>query len=190
MLKWVFYYTRSRLFLSSAFSPFKSLLFFLLMSSLIAGCGFMPRSGDELPALFRVMYLDLENPDSSLSAQLKRRLKAAHVQCVNSSSQALTLLHIHNVQWIYNPPPILFSGYAVTYTYTIHVDFSVTTPQGKILLGPKQLTVTRHLTQNANQVYVPEAEPLMKKEMIRTLVNLIYSQLLLKNEPVQTPEKS
>ena len=147
---------------------------------LLTACGFSPRSANNLSPDLHLIYIDTPNPDSPFIAQLERTLQSANVRLVNDIDDAPVTLHLTS-QWSYDIPTILNSGYATTYTYTFSTTYQLQTPTGTVITDPKNISVTRSLIQNANQVYTPEATELMKREITRTVVILLYHDLTSQN---------
>ncbi|OYK79809.1 hypothetical protein CbuD7E6568_07755 [Coxiella burnetii] len=153
------------------------LLMVIFISSLSA-CGFKPRSPNDIPPQLRILYLDAPNPYDPLVVQLSRTLRALNVHLTQTREAAPVTLRIGHIGWETVIPTILYSSNATTYSYTLSVDFVVETQDGRTIKGPANLTLTRSLLQNANQVYTPNATRLMKQEMTRTMVTLIYNYLV------------
>lgn len=67
-------------------------LLILLMSLLLAACGFHLRAQAGMP--FETLYLDATNPGTPFIAELRRNLEANQVKLVNSAGQADVILNI------------------------------------------------------------------------------------------------
>ena len=67
-------------------------LFVLLMSLLLAACGFHLRGQAGMP--FDTLYLDAANPGTPFIADLRRNLEANKVRLVNSAKEADVVLNI------------------------------------------------------------------------------------------------
>ena len=157
----------------------RAFILFIIASLMVtlSGCLLQPRSPNDIPPKLRTLYLDTPNPYSPLSVQLQRLLQSLNVHLTNSAETAPVTLHIMKSEWSDNIQAITYSGNATTYSYTLTTRFELLSRKGKPLIGPTSLRVTRSLIQNANQVYTPNATRLVKREMIRTMVTLIYNQL-------------
>ncbi|WP_264435508.1 LPS-assembly lipoprotein LptE [Coxiella endosymbiont of Dermacentor marginatus] len=145
----------------------------------ILGCGFKLRSSKDIPFYLRTLYIDSPNPYDSFTVQLKRTFKALNIHLTRTGGEnAPIVFRIINVNW--NPliPAVLYSSATTSYTYLLSVNFDLETRSGHILMGPKNLTLRRRLIQNTNQIYTPNATRLMKQEMIKTMVSLIYRELV------------
>ncbi len=155
-------------------------VFTLVTVALLTGCAFKFRSLNDVPPALRTLYLDTPNPYSPLTTQLKRVLKSVGIRLTETPQEAPVILRIIKNEWTYNIPPILASGYATTYSYTLTTTFELRKRLGKQLRSVNTFTVTRSLIQNANQVYTPNATQLMKRQITRTMVMLIYEHLTSK----------
>lgn len=144
----------------------------------LTACGFSPRSASDVPPSLHILYLDSPNPYSPLVVQLQRTLQSVDVHIVNTIDEAPVILRIITNDFYYHIPTILDSGDAVTYSYTVKVTYQLQTKTGENITAPKTISITRSLIQNANQVYTPNATQLMKREITRTVVILIYHDLL------------
>lgn len=154
------------------------LLALIVFCCALSGCGFRPRSSAEVPEALKVLYLDTPNPVSPFSVQLARTLNAVHIRLVNEPKDAPFILRILESGWQYDIPNMIYSGNAISYSYTFRVRYTLQKRSGEFLFQPKTLTVSRSLIQNANQIYTPDATMLMKREITRTMVILLYNNLV------------
>ena len=159
----------------------KRFLFFQLifLCSTLIGCGFKPRSPNDISPYLHILYIDSPNPYDPLVVQLSRSLKALNVRLTKIKENAPVILRIINIKWEPLIPAILYSSTTTSYTYLLSIDFDLETRNRKILMGPKNLTLRRLLIQNVNQIYTPNATRLMKQEMIRTTISLIFKDLAI-----------
>lgn len=156
---------------------FKMLLMGILICEALAACGFKPRSTNDIAQQMRVLYLDSSNPYHPLVVQLRRTLQGLNVQFTQCKKNAPIILWINNIHWNAVIPPIISIVNAVNYTYVLHVTVALEKKEGKIIQGPRTFSLSRTLVQNNTQPYTPNAACLMKREMIGTMVDLIYHYL-------------
>ncbi|AJC50636.1 Rare lipoprotein B [Coxiella endosymbiont of Amblyomma americanum] len=158
-------------------------IFLILISVLICnalvGCGFQPRLSGDVPSCLRSIYIDSSQFCDPLIIQLRKTLQALTVHITKQKETALVILRIIDIHWKPLIPNILYSNGTTSYIYLLSVDFDLETRNGKILIGPKNITLQRHLIQNISQVYTPNANQLMKKEMVEAMVSLIYRVLIV-----------
>lgn len=155
------------------------IFFFILASTIcitIIGCGFKKRSSNDIPYYLHTLHIESANPYDPLTIQLVRTLQALNVHFTKTRKGAL-ILRISNISWMPPMPTIFYSSIATPYTYVLKVNFDLETVNGKILIT-KTLTLRRQLIQTPSQVYTPNATQLMKQEMTRTMVSLIYKYLV------------
>ena len=151
----------------------------ILICRTLIGCGLKPLSSNNIPPYLRILYIDSPNPYDPLTVQLSRSLEALNVRLTKMKENAPVILRIINIKWKPLIPAILYSTTTTPYTYLLSVDFDLETRNRQILMGPKNLTLRRLSIQNANQIYTPNATRLMKQEMVRTIVSLIYEDLII-----------
>ena len=157
---------------------FKTLLMGILICGVLTACGFNPRSPtDNIPQQMRVLYLDSSNPYHPLVVQLHRTLQALNVQFTQFRKNSPVILRINDINWNAIIPPIMSTTNTITYTYVLHVTVALETKEGKRIRGPHTFSLSRTLVQNNTQLYTPNATRLMKREMTRTMVDLIYHYL-------------
>jgi len=144
----------------------------------LSACTFHPRSPMTIPTQMQTLYLESDNPYSPLNVALRRYLAALQIHWVKKPTAAPLSLHILRVDWEETTYPLLYSGNATTYNYTLHVTLSLETRDSKTIAGPHTLSISRALTKNVNQIYTPNASIFMKQELIKTMVVLIYYYLI------------
>lgn len=161
----------------------KLFLFFLIGTVIfnLAGCGFHSQTIQDIPPQLRTIYLDSPNPYSPLTVQLRRTLKSINVHITQTAQAAPVTLRIISNNMTPNIPSIIYSGNATSYSYTLKTTFEIAKRNGEIIFGPKTLHISRSVLQNANQVYTPDATDLLKRELTRSMVTLIYNQITALN---------
>ncbi len=145
--------------------------------SLLAGCGFRTLSPHDIPPPLRNIYVDTKNPYAPLVVQLKRMLTSLKVRMVNSPQAAPVTLRISDIKTDFSMPPIIYSGNATAYTYSLAVTIELTKKNGSLIYGPNKISISRSLLQNVNQVYVPNADMLMQRDLTRNMVTIIYNRI-------------
>ena len=153
------------------------MLIIILINNGLLSCGFKPRSSNDIPPRFRVLYLDSSNSYDPLVIQLSRTLRAFNVHLTKTRETAPVTLQINYIRWKIVIPAILYSSNATTYFYTLSVGLILKTQDGQPIKKLKNLTITCSLLQNSNQMYTPNATNLMKLEMTHMMIKLIYNYL-------------
>ena len=165
------------------------LLIGIIICSMLTGCEFKSRSPNDIPPCLRILYIDSPNPYDPFTVQLSRTLQALNVRLTKTKESAPVILRIIDIKWEPLIPAILYSRTATPYVYLLSLDFDLETHNRKILIGPKNLTLRRRLIQNASQIYTPNATHLMRQEMIRTIVSLIYKDLVFIKDKCDLKDK-
>ena len=153
---------------------FKMLLMGILISGVLTACSFKPRSPSDITQRMHVLYIDSSNPYHPLVVQLRRTLQALNVQFTQFRKNALVVLRINDINWNTSTPPIMSINNTITYTYALHVTVTLETKEGKGIRGTHTFSLSRTLVQNNIQLYTPNTTRLMKREMTKTMVDLIY----------------
>lgn len=152
------------------------LLALLLLSSL-AACGFHLQGAATTPEAMQRTYISTPDEFSPFYRELRRRLGAAGVELMESSTDAtatLTILYDFTDQRVLsvsarNVPTEFEVFYTVSYTIT-----SGTTS----LLEPQELTLTRDYTYDATLVLGKEKEEqLMREAIVGDLVRIVMEQI-------------
>lgn len=149
----------------------------------LSSCGFTVKTHN-LPPSLRILSLETANPKDPLSVELGRTLTAMGIKIADTSP---TILYVSDVTWDKPIPSIVYSGNAIQLTYILNASFSLITGDKKIRIGKKHLTITKTLTQNVNQVYVPEAFSMLQREMIHEMAILIANQLFIIPQRSKSP---
>lgn len=158
---------------------FKMLLISILICGILTACGFKPRSINDITQQMHVLYLDSSNPYHPLVIQLRRTLQGLNVQFTQFRKNAPVILRVNDINWNTVVPPIISITNIITYTYVLHVTVALETKAGERIRGPRTFSLSRTLVQNNIQLYTLNADRLMKREMIRTMVDLVYHYLTI-----------
>jgi LPS-assembly lipoprotein len=152
------------------------LLTLLLLSSL-AACGFHLQGAASTPEAMQRTYISTPDEFSQFYRELRRRLRAAGVELMDSSEDAtatLTILYDFTDQRVLsvsarNVP----TEFEVFYT----VRYSITSGETS-LLEPQELTLTRDYTYDSTLVLgKAKEEQLMRDAIVGDLVRIIMEQI-------------
>ena len=155
------------------------LIIIFISSSSLSACGFKLRSPSDISPHLSTIYIDAPNPYDPLVIQISQTLRALNVHLTKTRKVASVVLKITDIGWETVIPSLLYINNATTYSYTLSVNFIVETSDGLKIRRSKNLTLTRSLLQNANQIYTQNAICLMKLEMTRMMTMLIYHYLII-----------
>ncbi|MGE0071793.1 MAG: LPS assembly lipoprotein LptE [Thiomonas sp.] len=165
---------------SAAFSPSRRTLLraaaSLLPAAALAGCGFQLRGSTNLG--FDSLYI--QGPDTSpFVIALKRRIAATTATRLTTdakSAQAVfTLLGEAQTQ---TPQAYNADGTVAQYQLRDTVRFELTTPQGKVLIAPTELTQTSNLSYSSSATLAKANESdLLYRGMREELIDRLMFQL-------------
>lgn len=150
----------------------------VILTLVVSSCGFHTRAASNIPMLYRKMYLETDFPYDSLTTQLKDQLTAVKIALVDDKNTPVTL-RLGAPKFTHDMPSVSSSSYAVTYTYTLSISVTLITKDGTVLAGPKTFNASDGLMLNANQIYTTSAAPLLKRELERNIIDLIYHWLTI-----------
>ena len=152
-----------------------------IMLTALTGCAFHPRSAADIPPQLKQVYLDTKNPYSAFTTELKAMLSSLHMTLDKTRNEAPYTIKITRYQFLQSNPSITTTSLAVTFTYSISLHISILNRSGKTILGPRSLSASRSMVQNASQVYTPGTATLAKQELRRDVISQIYFVLASEN---------
>ena len=151
------------------------------LSSCLSGCGFHLRQESQLPTQLQTLYFHSVQPYNTLSTDLRESLLALGVHMVNTPKQANFGLRITGYDYSHNDVALTSSTQATTYTFTLITTVAITNRAGKIIYGPQNITTTRSITLNADQVLHNSVDLPANGDMQREAAQLIYQWLIAEN---------
>lgn len=169
----------------------KTFLILLISLSLFcSGCGWQLRNAHEVPAQIKSLYLDNETYDSHFNAALLALLSSMQVHLAAQPSAAPFTLVVTRYTFSHTNPAISTTNVAITYTYTMSVTLAITDAKGKVLVPAKQITASRDITVNTNQIFTINSTTLFKEELQRDIINIVYYWLTsAQTQKLLTPVK-
>lgn len=170
----------------------KSLTFWLfttILSLSIAGCGFAPHSINSLPPQLNQLYYQTEHPYDPFESNFKKRLKTCGITLLPAPKESALIM---NVSSNYNPGADnpSSSSQARTYSLGYTAKISISDFHHKVLLAPQDVSVSRSVILQPNEVLTTTPQILIvKQEMVQELIikafNVLSANqtfLALKNE--------
>ncbi len=136
------------------FSKPNKYFFLALLGSflLLTSCGFHLRGTVPLATPLQHLYLQVADPYSSLTRNLRQSLASSGVQLVSSPAEADAVLIILKE----NPSQQLLSVGSTQqtrqYNLILSVTFQINDARGKILIPPQTVSESRSLTLQSNQI--------------------------------------
>lgn len=155
-----------------------------LIAFLVSGCGFHMRTLQQLPAPLHRIYLTSNNSNLVLNSEVQSQLAGLGVVFVNQASKAPVTLELSNYQFTHDQPSITTSNQAITYTYTLSINYELRSASNKILLPSRKISIASQQIMNANQIYTNSAGPLIQQRLQKQIADLLYDQLTDKQTAV------
>lgn len=144
----------------------------------LAGCGFQPRGRIAVPAGLDRMEVRGAPAFTVLGAELRRRLRAHGIRVVEAGEPADAVLRILSNRAGLRVVSVAPTGKAQEYLLFTDMRYDVVDRQGRALLEPSNLRLTRTLLFDPNQVLAVDAEAAVRREdMEREAVRLILYRL-------------
>lgn len=157
----------------------KNKLIILLLSVLmLGGCSFSLGPQQQLPAQLHTLYLETDNPYGSLESSLRKVFHSSNVTFVDSAQAATMTLQLSKPTKTNSGATVGPSSQSRIYVIKYVATYTLKDKQDKILLGPRELSSTRSLVLNANQLLQSNNQlSSLYTEMERDIVMQLYSQL-------------
>ena len=139
-------------------------LIFLLMASLVSGCGFHLRGTVILPDSIRTV--SIKSPDVKLRDALVSGLESNNVIIVNSPTSDSAQINISNVDFAREVRTIDDRGKSTGYVLILRASYTVVDSAGKELVKPSVATARRDYNFNQDQLLsATREEELYRDEM-------------------------
>jgi len=147
----------------------------VLLLALLPACGFHLRGDVELPPALQDTYLDSKNPYTGMARALRVELEAAGGRIVESSEHASAVLHIVREISENRILSVGSTGKASEYELFNEVVFSLSDAQGKVLIKPQTLRMSRDLVFDETELLgkISEAEGIhrqMRRNLARQII--------------------
>jgi LPS-assembly lipoprotein len=154
----------------------RAALALLLMQ--LPACGFHLRDGVQLPDVLETTYLQSRDRFSGVVAELRIELKSAGADLTEQRGDATGVVSISGERSQRRVLSVGSAGRASEYELFEEVTFAVEDPEGKVLLQPQTLSITRDLVFDDTQLLgtVSEAE-VIRRQMQRDLARQILTRI-------------
>jgi len=149
-----------------------------LLLALLSACGFHLRGDIELPPALQETYLESKNPYTGMARALRVELEAAGGRVVESGEHASAVLHIVREISENRILSVGSTGKASEYELFNEVVFSLSDAEGKVLIKPQTVRITRDLVFDETELLgkLSEAEGI-HKQMRRNLARQIIIRI-------------
>jgi len=153
----------------------------LAMATLLAACGFSLRSNEVISSGYSSLTLNLQQPNSEFSQQLRRSLLNSNVALSGigdlPSSNEIPVLSVSAE--LINIQPITVNPLARAAQHEIRLSIVISLIlDGETLMGPEDLTIQRVYLEDTDNITgnLEEAE-VIQTEMRRELVNQVLRRM-------------
>lgn len=156
--------------------------YILLALCLLSGCGFTLRSQQSFPQQLHTLYFQADKPYGQFEVALKKALKAANITLLDDVNKAPLTFHISEASFSHDSDTSSGpSTQARIYHLTMTTYFSIIDSHGNVLLAPQNVTSTRDLTLNSNEIFdtstqVDVSKQNMRQELITKIFNILSSK--------------
>jgi len=140
--------------------PLRAVPAIVLALLMLSACGFKLRGSVELPPILQDTYIESEDPFTGMARSLRLELELAGANILEDREAATAVLVVHRERSENRVLSVGSSGRATEYELYDEVSFSLRDPDGKVLVKPQTLSLTRDLVFDENALLgtVSEAE--------------------------------
>ena len=148
----------------------------LCVMLLISACGFQLRGYKELPLELHVLYLQTATPNAPVTRFLASTLQALHIEMTAHPEHAPLVLEILHEGFHANPISVSIQTQLRQYRLLQTLEFRLVREDGLVIIPKSQVSSSRTLTVNANQVLASTSEQStlqheMQQEVVRRLID-------------------
>lgn len=158
-------------------SHLKSALIVLLSLSLSA-CGFHLRSADELPPQLHKLCLKTPNPYNGFTVKLRNLLRSLGLSVEPSCKDSPYRLTVYSINLTRDNPNITDANQAVSFTYTLNVEFDLKNSKDQVILSKRVLTANRVVILNSQQIYTSYNTGTIQNQLEQIVANQVFEQLI------------
>ena len=154
----------------------------ILLSVLLAACGFQLRGSVELPPVLRSTLLQAIDPWEGVAAALRIELESSGARIVTRSDEATAILKLDNERSQQRVLSVGSGGKASEYELFEEVTFSLLDNKGQVVMEPQSLRLTRDLVFDENQLLgkvseIGELRDQMRRSLARQIITRIRTSL-------------
>lgn len=125
---------------------------FIILILVLNSCSFQPRGHTQLSPYLHKLYLTSNNPNSQFYRYLRESLQMSGIQLNEKASDSNLVLTILNETLHQQLLSIGTNNQTRQYNVSLTISYSLSTHKGINILGPEQLTETRSVTIQSNQI--------------------------------------
>ena len=158
--------------------PKTVLLLTVVVPLLLAGCGFHLRRPAHLPAAMQHTYINDSGNNFELVRELRRSLITPVTNVTDDATTATATLNILGSQQFQRVLSVSNTGQPLEYQVAYQVRFSLTAANGKTLIAPQTLTLSRNYAYDiANTLGDTEQANVLYKAMQDNMAQLILFRI-------------
>ncbi len=144
---------------------------------LLSACGFHPRPQLNLPATLGPVAVQTSDPYSPLGLELATALERSGATPAAEGSRSAAL-KITGERWVNAPLSVDQSALVREYITRYSVDFALTDAEGKLLIEPQTIELSREYTFDVNAAAgSPAEQELIQRELRRDMEAAILRRL-------------
>ena len=155
--------------------------FYVLVTAvplLLAGCGFHLRRPAHLPAAMQHTYINDSGSNYELVRDLHRSLSTPATTVTDDATKATATLNILSAQRFQRVLSVSNIGQPLEYQVAYRIQFSLIAANGKTLIAPQTLTLTRNYAYDiANTLGDTEQANVLYKSMEDNMAQLILFRI-------------
>jgi LPS-assembly lipoprotein len=149
----------------------------LVLSLLMASCGFHLQGRQPLPAAFQYTYIDAKDEQTDFVQDLRKALIATNVNVIRTRGSSSATISVHSDELAERILSVDAFNIPTEYELTYKVKFSVTTA-GKTLIENEEISATRELSFDVKQLLAKERErEILREALARDLVALVMRRI-------------
>jgi len=156
---------------------FYFLLFFIFSNLTLTSCGFHLRGTEKLPPILHRVYVEKDARAPQVIPALLEDLRNQGVVVLNTPETATSILSIQNFQQTKQLNTLIGVVGAAKYQLITSVEFTLSTPDGKILMGPETLSIQRLYSSNNLQILSDQAE---QNELYYQMAQALARKILMR----------
>ena len=155
------------------------ILWLICLMLTLTACGFCFRGQEQhLIGPLNTLYLEVDNPYSPLSSELRNILACAHVTLTNCRQQAPYTLEILNENSDIFTGGFGFSNQVSLSTVKYHITYQILNRAGMVIMCPRTVSTQQSFTININQALSGNLiPPSLLNEMRRNVIYQLIDQL-------------
>ena len=153
----------------------------ILFCILCTGCGFELRSKNLFPTELDHLYYTSDKPYSTLSTQLIILFQSLGVHLQKNEKNTRFSVIISNDIFSYGRPEVVNASLPTNINFSQTATITIRDNLKNKIIASQSFTTNQSLTLNANQIYTSNANNMIKQELNREMVSIIYYWVISSN---------